>query len=55
MTSRNFLEKYVLACRYSCFTEMAYILTFRPQPLWNSFSELSELLSPGLQSSFCPK
>ena len=26
-----------------------------PLPLWNSFSELSEVLSPGLQPSFCPK
>ena len=25
-----------------------------PSPLWNSFSELSEVLSPGLQSSHCP-
>lgn len=25
-----------------------------PSPLWNSFSELSEVLSPWLQSSHCP-
>ena len=26
-----------------------------PPLLWSSFSELSEVLSPGLQSSFCPQ
>ena len=27
----------------------------QPPHFWSSFSELSEVLSPGLQSSFCPK
>ena len=26
-----------------------------PLPFWNSFSELSEVLSPRLQPSFCPQ
>ena len=26
-----------------------------PSPPWSSFSELLEMLSPGMQSSFCPK
>ena len=39
---------------YSPFIKITYILT-SPHPFWSSFSELSEVLSPGLQSSFCPK
>ena len=31
-----------------------YILTLT-LPLWSNFSELSEMLPPGLESSFCPK
>ena len=31
------------------------ILTFLPPSLWSSFSELSEVLFPGLWSSFCAK
>ena len=55
-TSRNFLpKKYMLACAYSPFTEITSLLSFPPLPLWSSFSELSEVLSPRLQSSFCPK
>ena len=30
-------------------------LVSRHTPLWSSFSELSEVLSSGLQSSFCPQ
>ena len=36
------------------FTKTLYI-HFPPLLLWSSLSELSEMLSPGLQSSFCPK
>ena len=53
-TSRNLLEEYVLDCMYSSFTKITYT-DLSPLPLWISFSELSEMLSPGLQSSFCPR
>ena len=36
------------------FTKSKYILTFS-LPLWSNFSELSEMLSPRLKSSFCPQ
>ena len=52
---RNLLEKYVPDCMYCPFTHISYILTFPLLPLWGSSSELSEALSLGLQSSFCPK
>ena len=44
-------------CLIACtpFTKIIYIHTDFPLPLRNSFSELSEMLSPGLQSSFCYK
>ena len=38
----------------SPFTKTLYI-DFRPLPFWSSLSELSEMLPPGLQSSFCPQ
>ena len=38
----------------SSFTKTLYI-DLSPLPLWSSLSELSEMLPPGLQSSFCPK
>ena len=38
----------------SPFTKTLYI-DFPPLPLWSSLSELSEMLPPGLQSSFCPQ
>ena len=38
----------------SPFTKILYI-DFPPLPLWSSLSELSEMLPPGLQSSFCPQ
>ena len=38
---------------YSPFTKITYILTF-PLPLSRIFSELSEIVSPRLQSSFAP-
>ncbi|XP_059994898.1 uncharacterized protein LOC132514313 isoform X4 [Lagenorhynchus albirostris] len=45
-TSRNLLQKlYMLDCVYSPFTKITYTLTF-PMLLWNSFLELSEILSP---------
>ena len=47
VTSRNLLEKYVLDCMHPCFTKITNILTF-PLPLWSSFSELFEVLSPGI-------
>ena len=53
--SRNLLEKYVLDCMYSPFTKNHIDTELSPLPLWSYFSELSEVLSPGLQSSFCPK
>ena len=40
---------------YCLFTKITYILSFPLVPLWSSLSELSEVLSPGLWSSFCPK
>ena len=45
--SRNLLEKYVLDCTHSAFTKITCIL-ISPLPLWSSFSELSEVLSPRL-------
>ena len=44
----------MLDCLYSPLTKITYILTF-PLPLWNSFSDLSEVLTPRIQSSFCPQ
>ena len=38
---------------YSPFTKITYRVTSALPP-WSSFSELSEVLSPGLQSSFAP-
>ena len=38
----------------SPFPKTLYV-DFPPLPLWSSLSELSEMLPPGLQSSFCPK
>ena len=52
--SRNLLGKYVLDCTYSRFTK-SRIYWPSPLPLWNRVSELSEVLSPGLQSTHCPK
>ena len=52
-TSRKLLEKYVLDCTYSPFTKITYIPAF-PLP-FGELSQLSEVVSPGLQSSFCPK
>ena len=49
VTSRNFLQKYVLDCMHSPFTKITSILTF-PAPLGSRFSELSEMLSPRLYS-----
>lgn len=41
---------------YSPFTKITHILSSpNPYTLWNSFSELSEVLSPRLQSAFCPR
>ena len=55
-TNRNLLEKYVLDCMYSPSSKSyIYCPSLPPPPLWGSFSELSEVLSPRLQSSFCPK
>ena len=41
---------------YSPFTKISYIPTFPSThpPFWGSFSEVSKVLSPGLQSSLCP-
>ena len=36
------------------FTKALYIV-FLPLPVWSRLSELSEMLPPELQSSFCPK
>ena len=46
--------KIVLDCMYSPFTKISNILP-SPLPLWSSFTELAEPLSPKLQASFCPK
>ena len=56
--SINFLQKKkkkkkVRDCMYSPRPFTTSILTFPPS-LWNSFSDLSEMLTPGLQSSFWP-
>ena len=45
-------RKYVHDCMYPVFTKITNIPIFT---LSSNFSELSEVLSPGLQSSFCPK
>ena len=54
LTSRKPFIKWVLDC-----TELPLhqnlIFRLSPLPLWSSFSDLSEGLSPGLQSKFCPK
>ena len=48
VTRRNlFCKKYMLDYKNSLFTKITYILTFH-LPLWSSFSELSEMLSPGV-------
>ena len=39
-------------CMHPVFTKITNIPIFT---LSSNFSELSEVLSPGLQSSFCPK
>jgi len=52
--SRNLLGKRVLDCMCISSTKIKYILTFPLSP-WNSFSELSQVLSPRLQSLFCLK
>ena len=45
-------RKYVHDCIYPLFTK----ITIMPiLPLNRNFSELSEVVLPGLQSSFCPK
>ena len=49
-----FCKKYVLDCMDSTFTKITYILTI-PLALQSSFSEVSEVLSSGLQCSFCSK
>ena len=36
------------------FSKITYI-DLPPLPFWNSFTELSEVLSPRLQTSFCPQ
>ena len=46
--------RWVFDCMNSPFTKITYI-NLPPLPLWSSLSELSEVLSSGLQSSFCPK
>ena len=51
--SRN-LGKCVPDCTCISSTKITYILTFPLSP-WNSFSELSQVLSPRLQSLFCLK
>ena len=49
-----FCKIYGLDYMYSPFTKITYILTCL-LPLPSSFSEISEMLSPRLLSSFCPK
>ena len=51
--SRNFYKKYVLDCMCSFCQNQVYIVF--SLFLFGSFSELSEVLSPRLQSSYCPK
>ena len=46
VTSRNFLQRYVLDCMNSPFTKI-HICWPSPPPLWRGFSELSEMLFPG--------
>ena len=41
-------------CMYPPLLKSHVTLT-SPLPIWSSFSGLSEMLSPGLQSSFCPR
>ena len=51
-TSRNFLRK-LWAWLHVLSLYENHIYTVLPLPLWSSFSELSEVLSPGQQSSHC--
>lgn len=54
VTSRNFLQKYVLDCTYSSFTKN-HFYTDLPHTFWEQFLELSEMLSPRLYSpQFAP-
>ena len=62
MTSRSFMrpvdtfyKKYILDCMYSPFTKITYITVIPPYLFGTVASELSEVLSPRLQSSYCPK
>ena len=50
--AETFWKKYLLDCMDSSFTK---IMWYWPShlPLWSSFSELSGVLSPWLQPSFC--
>ena len=55
--AETFCKKSVLDCKYSL-PPKSHIYWSPPPPrppLWSSFSELSKILSPGLQSSFCPQ
>ena len=52
--AETFWKKCVHHCMYSPFTKITYIEII-PPGLQSSFSELSEVLSAGLQSSFCPQ
>ena len=61
VTSRNlmrqvetFYQKYVFDCMYSPLPKSHLYCPF-PLHLWRNFSELSEVLSPRMQSSYCPK
>ena len=46
-------NKHLIALN-SPLTKILYI-DLAPLPLWSRLSELSEVLSPGMQCSFCPK
>ena len=43
-----------LDCQCASFTKITYVWP-SPLPLWSSLSELSEVLSSGVQSSLCPQ
>ena len=52
--AENLLQsKHLIALSFH-FTAILHI-DLTPLPLWSSFSELSEMLAPWIQSSFCPK
>lgn len=51
-TSRNLLQKNMCLIAWTCHSPKSHIHRFSPIPLYSSFSELSDIPSPRMQSSF---